>query len=663
MVYQFGDFRLDTGARRLLRGDETVALTPKEFHTLLLLVEAEGRALEREDMIQSIWPDTVVGDTSLGRNISVLRRHLGSDAIEAVPRFGYRFGLRVTVCDEARVQTALETESRIAADTGPDTMSRAEGGNAFPDTVREPLGARKLWLFLMGSSERATAGRLIVFALMVSAVGFAAMKGFARLVSANTAALKTARKVAGNGFGPVRLAVLPFRNVSAKAADSDYLRDGMADELTARLGELNLRHLQVLARSTTGQYADTTKPTATIAAETGAQYLLEGSVRFENKEAHVTAYVVNAETQAVVWSQVFERPVGELSAVQEEIANRIAANPAFAGTQEPHRKVSVAHVVPEAQDDYLRGRFELGQARRDAYQRGLTHFERAVKLDPSYAKGYAGVAEAYIYMTDTLPLTYCYAKAHEAVMSALQFDETLSDAHRDLGWLQMYERNDPAGAEAEFRRALELNPDDARTHHWYASMLADTQRYKEAVQQANSGYELDPRSAHSAASYGYILVQAGDVEHGKQMIDAALKLDPDYEAAWAYLGMVYTRMHRFQEAAAAYDHAASFESFSASYLAGAAYARAKGGDTSEARKLYQVLMQRTARREWFPAQAMAMTEAALGDKAATLEWLRRAVQDNSVTVLELNHEPFSSEMTGQPGFANLLADAARGHSD
>lgn len=631
MVYQFADFRLDTGARKLLRGEEAVALTPKEFQTLLLLVEAQGRALERESMVQSIWPDTVVGDTSLGRNISVLRRHLGAEAIEAVPRFGYRFGLPVTVLDEHPLPAAPEEE--------------------------EPRAIRNRWRFWRGGSRRVLAGRLVAVGLIVAAVGLAAIKGPPRWVPATDAALDMTGKTAG----PVRLAVLPFRNLSAKAADSNYIRDGIADELTARLGELNLKQLQVLARSTTSQYADTTKPTSAIAAETGARYLLEGSVRFENDNAHVTADLVDAETQAVVWSQVLERPVHELSSIQEEIANRIAANAAFAGTPQAQHKSDGAGVLPEAHDEYLRGRFEMSQARRDSYQRALTHFEQAVKLDPAYAKGYAGVAEAYIYMTDTLPLTFCYAKSHDAVMSALQLDETLSDAHRDLGWLQMYERNDPAGAEKEFRRALELNPDDAKAHHWYASMLADKQRYKEAMLQANAGYQLDPRSANSVAHYGSILVQAGELEQGKQRIEAALKLDPGYEAAWGYLGMAYLRMQKYQEAAAAYDHAASFSSFSASYLADAAYARAKGGDTTDARKLLQMLTQRIERRQFFPAQAMAMTEAALGNKAETREWLRRAVQDNSVTIFELNHEPFYSELKDDPGFPKLLAEAARTH--
>jgi tetratricopeptide (TPR) repeat protein len=179
------------------------------------------------------------------------------------------------------------------------------------------------------------------------------------------------------------------------------------------------------------------------------------------------------------------------------------------------------------------------------------------------------------------------------------------------------------------------------------------------VQQAKTGYELDPRSAPSVANYGYMLVQAGDFDHGKQLLDSALKLDPGYEAAWGYLGQAYERMHKFQEAAAAFEHAASFQSFSPSYMADAAYARAKAGDVTEARRMLQLLNQRMQRRQWFPAQAMAMTQIALGNKAETPEWLRRAVEDHSVTSFELNHEPFYSEMKDQPGFPNLLADAAR----
>jgi TolB-like protein/DNA-binding winged helix-turn-helix (wHTH) protein/Tfp pilus assembly protein PilF len=644
MLYKFTEFQLDTGARKLLRGGAVVPLTPKEFQTLHLLVDAQGRALEREFIMESVWPDTVVGDSSLGRNISVLRRHLGSEAIESVPRFGYRFGLPVAVCDGPAPATGAPEPQDAIATHDEEAITR-EQSLAKP-ALKEQSGP-PFWNVI---STRAALRGVVGLGIVLAAVSVAAKIGVGRRIAAREAAAGAAAK----DLGTQRLAVLPFRNISANAAGSDYLRDGMAEVLTARLGELNLPHLQVLARSTTGQYLNTSKPAAVIAAETGAQYLLEGSVRFDDNQARVTTYLVDAKSQTIVWSQVQERPLRELPSIQEEISNRIAQNPVFAGPEfssrghAPHED-GAAEALPEAHDEYLRGRFELSQDRRDSYQRALTHFEQAVKLDPGFARGYAGIAEAYIFMTDSLPLTFCYAKAHDAILSALQLDQSVSDAHRDLAWLQMYERNDPAGAEAEFRRALELNPDDARTHHWYATMLSDLRRYNEAVKEASIGYELDPRSAHSAASYGAILVEAGDVDHGKQMLDLALKLDPEYEAAWGYMGRAYLRMRKFDESAAAYNHAASLENFSASYLADAAYARAKSGDTSDAVKLLHLLEQKTARREWFPAQAMAMTQIAVGNKAEARQWLQKAVDDHTVTIFELNHEPFYTELKGQPG--------------
>jgi TolB-like protein/DNA-binding winged helix-turn-helix (wHTH) protein len=363
--YRFGGFLLDPGARLLRRDGDVIALTPKEFKTLLLLVECHGQAVERDFLMRSIWPDTVVGDTSLARNISVLRRHLGTDAIESVPRYGYRFALAVSECETPSRQATHETEDKPAILLGPESA----------ETVQTEAG-KKVERRALGNlaSKRTVTSGLLAIVLIVIAIS---LLDFRRRAHQTYSVVPVAAKASE----PVRLAVLPFRNVSANPAQSDYLRDGMADELTARLGELSLNHLQILARSTTAQYVDTAKPASTISAETGAQYLLEGSVGFDGNDAHVSVNLVDATSQTVIWSQVLERPLHDLSGIQDEIANRIAATPTVAGTAHRQSTIEAESTSPEAHDEYLRGRFELAQSRRDSYQRALTHFERAVKID------------------------------------------------------------------------------------------------------------------------------------------------------------------------------------------------------------------------------------------------------------------------------------------
>ena len=622
--YRFLDFVLDCASRRLLRGNEAIPLTPKEFQTLVELVTSGGKAIEREALMRAIWPDTVVGDTSLGRNISVLRRHLDAAAIESVPRFGYRFVPQVTIEEDeapAIVQPSLPAESPPPElrETPPATPVRGERG--VPR-----------W------------GWLLAAVLAVAAVGLAGvlrLRGHRQQLNVPPAE-------------PVVLAVLPFRNLSSDARGSDYLRDGVVDDLINGLGGLDYGQLRVLAGSTTRQYVDSAKTPATIGQETGASLLLEGSVDFRDQAVRLMANLVDARKQTVLWSESFNGPRDELEAEERMLIDRVAVYQSLAARRSvPATAAGKRSAAAEARDEYLRGRSVLALANREAFAQAIMHFERAVAIDPNYARAYAGLAEAYIYRTDTLPMTFCYQRARAAVTTALRLDPGLAEAHRDLGYLNWSEKNDVRTGEQEFKRALELAPADARTHRWYSLLLMAERRTQESLVQARAGLELDPAPVGSIANYGFLLVQGGQVEEGMARLKVALERDPKSEVSWGYTGIGYLCQHRYLEAAAAFDHAAMFEPRSG-YRALAAYARGKAGDLNEPRRMQAMLDERIHHNEWVPAQAMVVTALALGHKSEAAKWLRKGVEDHTVTLFELNNEPLYSEIRDLPEFAGLV---------
>jgi DNA-binding winged helix-turn-helix (wHTH) protein/TolB-like protein/Tfp pilus assembly protein PilF len=626
--YQFGEFVLDCGARQLLCGGKVISLTPKEFQTLVVLVEARGRAVEREAIMRSVWPDTVVGDTSLGRNISVLRRHLGVEAVESVPRFGYRF---------VPVVTKVKEQEVAVADAGTPPLQQ--------QSRKQSAQQRSAWV----APTWVSAARML--AVIILAGGVLSLKKQRLAVAATEA-------TAAKPVQPILLAVLPFRNLSVNAGDSNYLRDGFVEELTARLGALDYAYLRVLARSTTRQYEDTKLQPAEIGAQTGARYLLEGSVRFEHGRAKVSANLVDVRDQTIVWSQVIDRPVGQMVAEEEAIVDALAISPAFSDTN-VRRSVSAESESRSeaAHDEYLQGRYEIAQGRREAFARALEHFQRAVAIDPEYARGYEGIAEAYIYRTDALPLAFCYAKSRAATMTALRLDAGMGDAHRNLAYLDMNDRRNLREAEAEYRRAIQLEPDDVRSRSWYAQLLAAERRFPESIAQASAAYELDPRSARTMANYGFILTMGGRTDDGVKMLESALRIDPDSEMAWGYLGTGYRLQRRYAESAAAFDRAAGYYKSDKAYSAGAAYARAENGDPSEANQLLKRWQPLLQRHEWVPAQSMAILELAVGNKESAVDWLRLGIQDRTVELFELNTEPIYGAMKDKPRFPQLLAEA------
>lgn len=603
-IYQFGPFVLDVRERTLTRNHERIPLTPKVFDTLEVLVRHQGRLVEKGALMQEVWPDAVVEEANLTVCVSALRKALGPDHIETVPKRGYRFVAPVRV----------------------GTLEEA-GGRAQLTWSRSALGR----------------GAITLAALLVLATGTVAW----RLTSRGTVAP-----------GRLVLAVLPFENLSGDP-ERDYIVDGLTEEVITRLGRLDPQRLGVIARSSAVAYRGTKKTAAQVGRELQADYILEGSVRHDGDRVRISTRLIQSRDGTHLWAQSYERELAGIFEVQSEVAYAVADEIQLAIT--PQHRLRIAPSRPANQDAleaYLRGRYFWNKRTPQALIRGVAHFHEAIEKDPNYAPAYSGLADSYIVLGTTLyaalPPTEAMPQAKSAAQKALTIDPTLVEAHTSVAFARFYFDWDWAGAETQFRRAIELNPNYSVAHQWYALLLAAVGRRGEALAEAKKGQELDPVSQTTNAIMGRILYYAGQPQEAIDRLRRTVELNPDSVAAHVLLGLAYERNSDFEDAIAAFQTAAALSKRTHSLtlgLLGQAYAT-----TGNRRDATRILAEVDAlsKHAYVSPLTIALIHAGLRNNDEAFRWLEKAYEERSVWLVHLRDEPVFDTLRLDPRFADLV---------
>jgi len=325
------------------------------------------------------------------------------------------------------------------------------------------------------------------------------------------------------------MAVLPFANLTGDP-EQEYLSDGLTQELISQIGRLHPQGLSVIARTSVMRYKKGDTPIDLIGRELGVGYVLEGSARREGTRIRITAELVHVQDQAQLWAETYERELSGLLALQSEVAGAVARALALKLLPaEQARAASARPVNPEAYDAYLKGSYhwkKLTPADADTAQR---YFELALAKDPSYAPAYEGLAWVWAIRQQigmTLPQV-AGPKAKAAALKALELDDDYAGAHEALALVRTWTDWDWAGAEPEWRRALELNPNGANAHAYYAHFLAITGRGDEAVRHSKRALELDPFNALFHSMYAMVLNFQRRPDEAMTAARAALAIDPD----------------------------------------------------------------------------------------------------------------------------------------
>ena len=430
----------------------------------------------------------------------------------------------------------------------------------------------------------------------------------------------------------------------------------MTDVLINNLARI--RALKVISRTSTMRYKKQEKPIPATARELGVDAVVEGTVLRAGNDVRVSARLVDAVRDRLIWADSYELELGDVLKLQSDVARTIVSKIQLELT--PHEDAQLTRAAgpidPAVHEAYLKGRYFWYKRTTDAVKAGLRCFEEALRLEPSFAPAQAGIADSYIVdggrYLDVSP-GVAYGRAREAALRAIELDDNLAEAHTSLAAVLTDYDWEWTGADREYRRALELNPNYLPAHGWYAEHLSRMERHDEAVGQARRALELDPVSIFSSMLVAWILYFARRYDPAIDQAQATLALDPDYATALRIQGWALEETGRYDEAIDAHLRACELTHRPPNFAAQLGRAYAVAGRIEEARAVLAELTAATA-DSYVSALDVAIIHTALRDHERAFEWLERAFEEHSDHLPYLAVNPRLDPLRDDPRLDNLL---------
>ncbi|HJU91415.1 MAG TPA: protein kinase [Pyrinomonadaceae bacterium] len=458
----------------------------------------------------------------------------------------------------------------------------------------------------------------------------------------------------GSSAGQISsIAVMPFVNEGGKA-ELEYLADGMTDTLISSLSQVP--NLSVKARSSVFRYKGKETDPQTIAKELNVQAILNGRIAQRGDQLTLTLELVDPQSENVLWSEQYTRKESDIVALQSEVARSVSTKLRSRLSGPEAEKVAKTYTAnPEAYQFYLKGLFHWNKRTAESLKTAIDFFNQAIAKDPNYAQAYAGLGMTYVLLPE-----YSAGKPEEAMpkgkaaaRKALDLDDTLPEAHAALAMvLFKFERNVPE-SEREFLRAIELNPNFATAHQWYAgATLVATGRFDRAIAEGRRAVELDPMAlipnVELAAVYSYARRHDEAIAQLRRVID----MDPDWYLAHMLLCVVYGYKGQFAEAIAEGEKARRLNDDPA-VLGYLAQSLALSGKREEAMKIVAQLHE-VSKQRYVPAFSFGIVYAALGDKDQALQWMERCLQDSAWEITLIKVDPAFDNLRSDPRFNDLV---------
>jgi TolB-like protein/Tfp pilus assembly protein PilF len=448
------------------------------------------------------------------------------------------------------------------------------------------------------------------------------------------------------------IAVLPLENLSGNPKQ-EYFADGMTEELIGALTKIS--SLRVISRTSAMQYKNVHKPLPEIAKELHVDAVVEGSVaRLEKTQrVRITAQLIDAATDRTLWSESYERELGDVFTLQDEVARNVAREIRAQLTPEDQQRLASARRVnSEAHEAYLKGLYHMRKGTEAEMSEGRGYFERAIQTDPSYAAAYAGLAD-YYWSTDKLAPRVAVPKAKQLVLKALALDDNLADAHTTLASIKFYGDWDWAGADAEFRRATRIGPGNAEAHRMYAVFLAEMGRPQEAKQEIQEAEELDPVAASATVTAGWVAYYARDYDAAIYSCSEGLKLDAQFASGYDCLSSSLIGKGDYEAAIVQALRSANGNGSDAVRLATLGRAYAAAGKHEQALKVLAELA-KASRTHYVPPYFFALIYSSLGHKDQAFSWLERAYRERDSYLARIRVDDALDRLRDDPRFADLL---------
>ncbi|MFN0166230.1 MAG: winged helix-turn-helix domain-containing tetratricopeptide repeat protein [Bryobacteraceae bacterium] len=453
------------------------------------------------------------------------------------------------------------------------------------------------------------------------------------------------------GRKKTRLAVLPFANLSGDAAQ-EYFCDGMTEEIIGQLAVLAPEHLSVIARTTSMHFKGTQREVAQIGEELNLDYVLEGSVRREGERVRISAQLIQVSDQSHVWAKTYDADLRHVLSLQADVARSIAAQIRIAL---PEAGIAGKVVDPQGHDAYLRGLYHLSKQDPAGLRSGAECFEVAIQQDPQYAAGYAKLALCHAlagYFGYTLPEVY--PQAERAARMALELDRNSSDAYSAMGVVHWLYTWDLPGAERNFDRAIELNPNDPQSRMVRATFLATIpEDHAAAAADMDLARALDPLSMQIRINEGWLLYWSRQYDRAMAHARKTIELDENCVQAHGMLGLAAIAAGVPDQAVAALEVAGPRfgDPLSVSWL-GMAYAMA--GEAKKARAILR-RFEGSMVAGYVPLVCPAWVHLGLGERQEALDLIEKAYDAHDAMLLILRVSPSFDTLREEGRYQRLIA--------
>jgi TolB-like protein/DNA-binding winged helix-turn-helix (wHTH) protein/Flp pilus assembly protein TadD len=619
------EVELDLERYELRRRGRVERLEKLPMELLILLAQRQGQLVTRAQIVERLWGKDVFVDADAAVNTAVrkVRRALEDDPekphfVETVVGKGYRFVGPIMVVPRA------------------ETASPPSNGATDPG---RPSGATSATVIPSSSPSRKRAIGTVALGLFIAAL--LALLG--RMGSLRGRAIES-------------VAVLPFENTGGDP-EAEYLSDGISESLINRLSRLP--HLKVIARASVFRYKGKHPDLASVAGELGVRAVVSGRVSQRADGFSVAVELMDARENKQLWGATYNRRSSDLVAAHEELAAEVAEKLRLELTPSERTLLAKRDTAdPEAYRLYLRGRYLSNERTEAALRKAIEYFQEAIARDPRYALAYSGLADVHCTMATSynkrVAPREAYARARAAALRAVEIDAELSEAHASLGQILVQFDWDWAGAEREFRRALELSPSNGIALHWRSHCFLALGRFDESGRDAMRALETDPVSVMLNIHLGEHYHLARQYDLAIEQYRRALELNPNHPNARPLLALVYEAKGMYAQAIAELEAAEPFWAGTSRVRGPLGRVYGLAGRRAEALKVLQELIRDRAGPKYIAADDIAAVYIGLGDTDRAFEWLQRACEERATALVNLKVEPAFDGLRGDRRFADLL---------
>ena len=636
-VFEFGDFKLDCDRFELYRSGRSVKLERKPMELLILLAARNGYLVTRTEIAERLWAREVFVDTEHGINTAIRKIRLVLRDDPEQPRFvqtvsgkGYRF----VIAKNGAATTSEPAAGPVWPLPREVVQSEAQPVEASPAPILPNEAAREC----VQPSEPRSQGytwpaiAIVVIALCILGAAFAP----------NLAGLRERIFPKSRASQIHSIAVIPLANLSGDSSQ-EYFADGMTDELITALAKSH--SLRVVSRTSVMQYKSAQRPVREIARELGVDGILEGSISRSGNRVHMTVQLIFAPTDTHVWAESYDRDFNQAFSLPEELSQTVAKEVKVAISPAPPPR----YINPEAHDAYLHGRyfwFNFNSAKT------LPYFQKALQLQPDYAAAWSGLADTYAAagMTGDEPPREAMAKSETAARKAVELDDSLPEAHVSMGAWYLFYGWDLPHADAESRRAIELNPNYSEAHYLRQNILLAMNRYEDALVEEKRAFELDPFVRPWGLGAFYISLRRFDAAISELRMRSQAR--PGDDTVHMSLSKAYWLKGMWKESQQELEKGLQLES---RLDAAAAVHKAweQGGEKAvEQWGANNVKVH--AGKEHTPSWDIAFLVAFTGNKDETLKYLEAAYREHSPSLTGLENEPVFDFLHSEPRYQALV---------